>query len=615
MASNVFTPHIETQAAQPTISQPVTDNTTAAAISGIGDLLTTGVSLFHQYGKHQAVAKYAQDLGNLEQAYNSGSISPSKYRTRAGLLRKDAIANNPSLVEDFEKQDNLSRKRLGFDQLKSPAKVQQDQQIRQTNAALDAGYITPGMTQGEVVKGLKEYTSDIRHKTQVDKEKADLQLQKQQADMTTAQWDLEKRTANRTIQHSAGIWASNRVKTSTNKADSIVDQYKSGQISRAEASVALDKAQAEDITQLRSFSSGMVDINGDGKPDQYGQVTQQQIDNNIAQFKSMYASQKGIVNGEMTLNSEKGREADQENKTLKLVAENKVLGTPEGQALYALGKFGGDSTIKSLIEQSTGLTVKAAEALGYDKKTHQFNFDPEDTGANTKLNKLPNPSSDPEQTKATLDTSKEMLSNISSATPDNREKITHSTVKFMNETFRGTKAYDNFIDNPKELQGQIDYLSNPSVGAFLVQHTSEVTPEARRGMYDTLAAKYLRETNVQNTKFFGSEVSYGRSKFKRSDLYEVDMSGGEVHLEWKKGAKDKLLGLPGVASQATPRSPITESDPNEYVFRAQKEMDQWNRTMGRALTNTGKAMAHLSGTMDYTKFFKENGKLIFSFNQ
>lgn len=573
---------------------PSTATTIAGSglFQGIGNLATGLVQGFAQGEKaakqaqaDKALAGYAKRVSSLNAAVEQGALSQASAQRQQRALYNEILANRPDLAEQLTTfSKNLSGTEGIGDTLAQGTAV--DQQIKaDTKAATAAGFINPGMTPEQQAEGLNQYRAQQHQINQMEFYSKQLGITQQKLAIQSsresiaasrtaranAAMDLQlKRNKMRVQQATADVAASYFDKTRSQLAQ-LSDDVASGKVTQEVGLARLEEMKA-------NFAGLTMPIRGVAGADYVDAMTKPINDIIDAQRDFMSGKiTKDIYQNKLDISNVRANlEIMSDPDMAKVITASKLTGNTFSTALNAA--FG--SKLVDLVKRT--MTGAAPGNMTSDDPAEQA------------------------QTKAYFDTIREVTKNLGNKDPrvvDPKETF-KEVEAHANQVLQGISDFSSAQKNPSQLNAAMDYLASPEFYA-LQANGAKFSVDAVEGAKNAVQINY-------NDKLIPA-----------------------VRDEWEKNKTVLSSSLPAggfpamggasptgsVTQEATPTavryvwtgnsirfSPAPGFERNPSVMAKARELQ---KKVAPLINKSIRAAAHMDGSQDYSKYFKQNEEAFF----
>lgn len=253
---------------------PVVDNTAGAVLGGLTQLAGVGLNLFEQNkkaaatkAKNDATGGFASYITNLNAAVEQGALKRTDAQRLQRAKFNSLITAHPELTDDLVQLNSGLAKSAGLgDTLAQGTAVDQaDESLKKE--AVGAGAITPSMSQQQQALALENYRTMKNAETQMEFASKQLALKNQQLGLVEKQANIanaqEQRAYTRQqraiaanklqAQQAVGQWTASQTGVYQSKAEHIIAQIQSGEVSREQGYAQIQGLQNEVMTATQGI--------------------------------------------------------------------------------------------------------------------------------------------------------------------------------------------------------------------------------------------------------------------------------------------------------------------------------------------------------------------------
>lgn len=555
-------------------------NTLGSVIPNVvGSLATSGAQAAQASKKKEAdavVSGYGQRITAINAAVEQGKMTWAEAKTRTRALYNQTIANYPSLTDAITKFQGDLNSTVGLgDTIAKGTAV--DQQLQDdTKKATAAGFVSPGMSQAEQAAGLQQY-KDMEHNLYT------MNYQKQQLGLQAAQLEIvskrESIAASRASRANAELERKmklNKLNLQNNLSDVNVAYY--GKINadvqrviNNEELTGEQKAQA--LTEIRNNYTAVLNPIRAGADPTY-------VDNLTKPTFEMIDAAMGFATGKVN------KEVAQNLVDTKTaIAQNEIMRNPTLATAAAASKLFPQFS-EAIINQVGPDVIQV-------------------------LKKNTQPSAPP--------------ANL--VDPDNQDQV-KTYLKGVGDVATRVKQKDPTVTDPKGAMDELNTNVNNILKGINAFSLSVEKPSQLNNVTNFLASK-----DFMNFQKAGGQINAANSSSVKSIVQEQynNQVIPAVKKEWEKsktttGAPTGVRQIGRVSIPVSPEQNTTDVlqykwSGNSLVFMPAKGMEQnryatakareLNARVAPLINKMVRMNAHLDGSEDYAKYFKEEEGAIF----
>lgn len=591
---DVGTPSGGVAPAQATAPAPsmITTAASSGVLQGLGSLAQGLVSGIEANNKkealnteNQALSTYARKITSLNAAVQQGAKSQTAAQREQRALYSSMVANYPQLTE---KLTTFNTSLMGSDGLGDTLSkgTAVDQQLQaDTKSATAAGFIQPGMTQEQQQTGLDQYRAQQHQINQMDFYSKQLGLTQQKLSIQASQesiaasrvsranaaMDLQLKRNKLRVQQAVGDVATTYFDKTQGQLNSITELVQNGKMGPEEGLAALNKLKTDftSLTMPIRASAGSDYVDAMSKPI----------------FDAINA-QQDFVSGKISKDV-----AQSQLDKATIHANMEIMRDPKMAQIMSVSKLMGAGFNTQLLAE-TGPTV--------------INFINRVLKGGPAGNPTPTDPEDAAQTKTYMNLVRDATKNLGNNDPrilDPKESF-QEVQGHANQILHGIADFSSSQKEPSQLNNAVDFLSSPEFLA-LQKMGAKFDGEAVEGAKNAVAVNY-------NDKLIPA-----------------------VRDEWQQALT--TVGAPtGVRQMGRVAIPIQDQKPTENViqyvwtgnsiqFRAAPGYEKNASVVAKArdlqkklsplINKSVRMSAHLSGSDNYTEYFKQNEEAFFGVAQ
>lgn len=573
---------------------PSTATTIAGSglFQGIGNLATGLVQGFAQGEKaakqaqaDKALAGYAKRVSSLNAAVEQGALSQASAQRQQRALYNEILANRPDLAEQLTTfSKSLSGTEGIGDTLAQGTAV--DQQIKaDTKAATAAGFINPGMTPEQQEEGLNQYRAQQHQINQMEFYSKQLGITQQKLSIQASQESIaasrvaranaaaqlqETKYRKRVQQATADVATSFFDKTRSNLAQ-LSEDVATGKVSQEEGLAQLEKMKAD-------FASLTMPVRGVAGADYVDAMTKP--------INDIIDAQRDFMSGKIS------KDVYQNQLDIKTIHANlEIMSDPKMAQIVSLSKTMG-STFNLDILAGTGKTMVdfIDRTLKGRPAGNMTSDSPEDQA----------------QTKNFLDSLRDATKNLGNKDPRITDpKATFKEVEaHANQVLQGISDFSSAQKNPSQLNAVMDYLASPEFLA-LQSNGAKFNVDAVEGAKNAVQINYndklipaVRDEWEKNKTVLSSSLPAGgfpaMGGASPTGSVTQEATPTAVRYVWT-GNSIRFSPAPGF-----------ERNPN--VMAKARELQ---KKVAPLINKSIRAAAHMDGSQDYSKYFKQNEEAFF----
>lgn len=571
--------------------QPVVDTSTAYTLNAVAQAIPNVLGTLAQgYTKTKAAEKkqaatdqrnavlsgYSQKVTAFNAAVEQGKMSWADAKSRTRALYNQTIANFPSLTEDLTKfQGDLNSTAGLGDVLAKGTAV--DQQLQDdTKKAVAAGFVSPSMSPEQQQAGVQRY-KDLEHNLYT------MNYQKQQLGLQAAQLEIvskrESIAASRASRANAELdrrMKLNKLNVQNSLSDVNVAYY--GKINADVQTVLNNKEltgeqRVQALTEIRNnYTAVLNPIRGAGDPSFVDNLTKPTFD--------MIDNAMNFANGKVSKEVAQNR-----IDTLTAIAQNEIMRNPVLATAAAASKM--------FPQFSEGIINQVGpEVINVLKK----NTNPTTTPAN-----LVDPDNQ-EQVKVYLKGVGDVATRIQQKDPtvtDPKGAMEDLTAN-INNILKGINAFSLSVEKPSQLNNITNFLASKDfinfqkAGGQINAANSTAVKSIVQEQYNNQVIPVVRKEWEASKTTVGAPTGVKQVGRVAIPIQDQKATTESVQYRW---TGNSLQFMPAKGMEQNRGANAKARELNARVAPLINRMIRMN--------------AHLDGSEDYTKYFKEEEGAIF----
>lgn len=508
-----------------------------------------------------------QDLLDIADSVDQGSISSQQGRKEARALYNRYIDDHPSAREDLFKtfSEVMGEDALGG-VIETGNEMQQAFQKNMDGAIAD-GFVLPNMSREEAEQATLVYIADKRARdtiaTSNAQRQAELGIQSQEA-------ALADRLARQESSHALSVLAATRTDQARTRVNQLIADVQGGQVDEKEAIRILQ----ESLYEVEYFSS------------QVGREAGSDVINTMTMpIKNIYNDAMAWVNGDLDLELlNRGNEKNLALATSGWLANPVLRDLASGSRLFPNSDIIQYESLREVVG-------------GYVNRLRAEN------------GKVDLTSDDPDAIEATNAVLNDLLTpNIKLFARGQMDELTEQELHTsVINVLRSVKSYGQAADDIADMQPVVDWLANPEAFGLYAETVGGVANQVNREAYDLLRRTYQEEVyglartawseaieGVVTQKVPGQIrageplVSMDVEEVSRAEYIKPKFYGGEMFFE--------------VDSSKIPRGP----EGNSLRISLGQAVKKLNDDLTPVMNKLIRMSAHFGGSRDYKGAYDQN---------
>lgn len=525
---------------------------------------------------------YARKITSLNAAVAQGAKPQAAAQREQRALYNQYIANFPQLTDKLTEFNSklMGSEGLG-DTLSKGTAV--DQQIQaDTKQATAAGFINPGMTPEQQESGLNAYRAQQHQINQMDFYSKQLSITQQKLSIQASQESIaasrvnranaalelqQKRQKQRVQQATADVATSYFDKTNA-QLSQIQNDIQTGKLPPEAGLAQLEKLK----TDFAGLTMPIRGVAGGDYVDAMSKPIYDAID-----------AQKDFVSGKIS------KDVYQNKLELANVKTNlQIMQNPEAAKLIAISKLTGNTFSPQLMANFGDKFVDLV------KRTL--------TPGSNAGNVTPDHPEEQAQTKTYLNTLREVTKNLGNKDPRLTDpKETFQEVRdHANQVLHGISDFSSSQKNPTQLNAAADYLASPEFLA-LQKMGATFDADAVEGAKNAVSANY-------NDKLIPAvRDAWEQAKTTIGAPQSVQQIGRvTIPVQNQKPTTDVIRYV--WTGNSIQFSPAPGYEKNVSVVAKARDLQ---KSLSPLINRSVRMAAHLDGSQEYTKYFKQNEQAFF----
>ncbi|MEN4889413.1 hypothetical protein [Erwinia billingiae] len=533
--------------------------------------------------KDTLVAGYAKKVTSLNAAYQQGSITMADAQRQQRAAYNTIISNFPQVAEDLTKFHNTLAGAEGLgDTLAKGTAV--DQQIQaDTKSATATGFISPGMSQEQQQDGLNKYRQQQQSLNAMEFYGKQLGIQQQKLSMQASQESIAASRVNRAnaamdlqikrnkqhVQNNLADFATSSYGQITQQLADIQKQVADGSMSREDGIAAADKL-GENVTR------STMQVRGAAGSDYVDNLSKPIFDaiNHSKDFLSGKTSAEVLRNQLSMAESKSSLGFMSDPKMAAVITGSKLLGSVTNSDL--LSNYG--TYMVDMIKKNQG--------------------NADGTPPGQPANPTPSDSDEKAQVKVYTDTLKDAVNGLDSKNPaitDPKGAMADVNVH-VNQVVKGVGSFAGAHEKPSDYNNVVDFFASPE---FLKYQRMGGTIDATNleAVKNITQVNYLEKLMpAVREEWDNSKVLTGVSGFDKKDA-----SGGRFASTTDEAANKAIQYV--WTGQSIQFKPAPGLEQNPAATAKARELQQ---KLAPLINRSVLMRAHLDGSEDYDKYFKES---------
>lgn len=241
-------------------TQPVTDKSPLVALSGVQDLLTTGLGIHQANQEREAETQEANFLQSfrsrsldIADAVDQGSVSSQMARREMRALHREFSSHNPLMAPQLREVHNEITSTHGMGKVIADGTEQEQAYLALEATAIQAGYVQYDASSEMRAMQLQNYVNNEHYKQQIAMASSELALESQEVSLSTARDSLRATQAKRQQQEAAAGLNMTQTSNFRMQTSELMNLVSEGEISREDALLQLSDLHAfarENITAI-----------------------------------------------------------------------------------------------------------------------------------------------------------------------------------------------------------------------------------------------------------------------------------------------------------------------------------------------------------------------------
>lgn len=555
--------------------------------SGLGQTLAANKKAAAELDKDKLLAGYAKKVTGLNAAYEQGAITMADARRQQRAAYNTIISNFPQVADDVTKFHNTLQGAQGLgDVLANGTAV--DQQLQtDTKAATASGFIQPNMTQAQQEAGLNSYRQQQHAINQMDFAGKQMEIQQKRLAIVSAQesiaaarvtranqaYELNQKRNIKAVQNGLSDVAVSYMPVIDNKQADIQKRLDAGQITPEQA-IQENRDIANQISaltqQVRGAAGG------------------EWVDNLQKPLMDRIKAKEDFYSGKISADV-----AQHQLDNAQTRAILPIMSDPKAAAILSLSKMvpGLSDTLMSNFGQF------AVDAIKKNMKETGTKHDPYPDGSDEDQLK---------ENKVYMDSLRDITTKLGDKNPvisSPKETMDELSVN-INNLIKGMNNHAASVENPKQMNQATDFLASKEFLQYQ-QIGGKIDASALAGVQNIVETNYLSTlVPAIQKQWEQSQVTTGYS-FKTRQVGAIQMPVTD-DVKTNKALSYRWTGS-GIVFQAG-----KGFEKNSAVLAQARTL---NRNLAGLINKTVRLRAHMEGSEDYTKYWKESEGEMFGVNE
>jgi hypothetical protein len=575
-------------------SQPQSPSAAGAALNLFSQLMPTGQQLQQRRDaeneriKAGVLQNFQQEQLALAEAVDMGTISSKEARMRMRANYSQAISNHELLADDLHTAHSNILGTSGLGKVAAEGTEQEKAWFAAQKEATLVGFVTPYMTEDQAFDAtnaymrIKQRSALFEAQTKaINAQRAELGLSTDAIRHGTAQLTQENTALNLQLtrqkvhaQHYAGETADDYMGVLVSKADSLRALVEAGQMEAPEAAQILRDDYFEATRTIRGTGRG---------------AGTEFINNLLAPMDQLVGDTMGYLDGSLDADT-------YASLTENNVARQTYMASGDDNLSFVLG-------LSRMAGQGGALALESpmqSAVVSYLQRNMQ------EGGKSSDL--FPEISSDGTVNREEAEGAKQYLGilknsmfriNQGTATGDVEDLVNEVNTN-LNNVFRSFEQHEAVIENPKQVREVLDFVKDPSFGAYIEAAGASLDGQALAGA--------RRVFNNQYDEVVRPLVQERWAKAVTATSPVGHRTGGL--LAEPVGDRSTELFRPEFTGKGIEF--VLTDDSQRSNPRVVSELRSLNAEVASVVNDLIIASAHLSGTTDYEKIYNERYASIFA---
>lgn len=569
-------PQSNIQPQQAVAPAPGNGSAVAAGFQGLTQLLGTGLNIYANNQKQEAVkqknsatAGFAQTITTLNEGVAQGRISQADAQRRQRVEFNKLIASHPEYTEDLVALNSGLAKSSGLgDTLAQGTAVEQQFQA-DLKKATGSGWITQGMTEDQQQDAVTQMRQQEHSAQQMDFYSKQLNIQNQKLSLQEKSANIANAQAQRANAVMEAKMKANQLQVRNGLNGAVQAEYdrQRNQIAAIQQNTVMTPEQkVQAVTQLQQqFEGQLMQYRGIAGSDY--------VDGLTKPFRDMYKAGSDYASGKVTADVYNAQIDAANAKALLPFAADPKYATP-----LALAKTLGPAAGASIINRVTPQLMDK-----YDEIMKGYNYNP--TSANP---------SDKADTKTHTDILKSTIDALSSKSPliDDVKGAQSEIHQHVNAILSGTVDFASSQKSPNQMNNVMDFLASPQflkykqMGGTVDESVAANIENVIGTNYTDKLAPAIKQAwkDAQVTTGFTVDTS-------AKSQYNVGFANVQQQTQSSEGALEYVF-----RSGSLTFRPKKGYEGNPAVVAKVKDL---NQQVAPLVNRTVRAAAHLQGNEDF----------------
>lgn len=551
--------------------------------SGIGQTLAASKKAAAELDKDKLLAGYAKKVTGLNAAYEQGAMSLSDARRQQRAAYNTIVSNYPQVVDDITKFHNTLQGAQGLGDVLANGNAV-DQQIQaDTKAATAAGFIQPNMTQSQQESGLNSYRQQQHAINQLEFASKQMEIQQKQLSIQASResiaasrvtranqaYELNQKRNIKAVQNGLADVATSYMPVIDNKQADIQKRLDAGQITPEQA-----------IMENRQIGNDLAAITQQVR----GAAGGEWVDNLTKPLLDRIKTKEDFYSGKI---SAEVAQHQLDNAQTRSVLP--IMADPKAAALFSISKM--VPALSDTLMANFGQF--AVDAIRKNTKEGGVKHNPYPDG---------NDEDELKENKVYNDSLRDIIGKLGMKSPivtDQKGAMDEVSIN-INSLLKGMNTHAAGVDNPKQMNQATDFLASKEFLEYQ-RMGGKIDAANISGVQNIVETNYLASLIPAIQKQWEqSQVTTGYS-FKTKQVGAIQMPVTD-EVKTNKALTYRWTGS-GIVFQAG-----KGYEKNAGVLAQARSL---NKGLAGLINKTIHLRAHMEGSDDYSKYWKESEAEIF----
>lgn len=579
-------PQSNIQPQQAVAPAPGNGSVVAAGFQGLTNLLGTGLNIYANNQKQEAVkqknsatAGFAQTITTLNEGVAQGRISQADAQRRQRVEFNKLIASHPEYTDDLVALNSGLAKSAGLGDTLAQGTAVEQQYQSDLKKATGSGWIHQGMTEDQQASAVEQMRQQEHAAQQMDFYGKQLNIQNQKLSLQEKSANIANAQAQRANAVMEAKMKSNQLQVRNGLNGAVQAEY-----DRQRNAIAAIQSNAVMTPEQKVAAIGQMQQEFNSSLMQYrGIAGSDYVDGLTKPFQDMYKAGGDFVSGKTSADIYQHQLDSAQAKALLPFAAD-----PKMAADLAATKILGSNTPPAVMNRlSNNLATRMAEI---SKGDGSVNYNP-----------TSNAPGDKQDTKTHVDILKSTIDQLDQKSPlirpEDKASVEADLHKNVNAILSGTVDFSSSQKTPSQMNNVMDFLASPQFFKY----------RAMGGTIDEAVAANIE--NVIGTNYTDKLSPAIQQAWKDAQVttgFTVDTSKKSQYNVGFANVQEQQQSAEGALEYVFRSGSLTFRPKKGYESNpaVKAKADELNQKVAPLVNKSVRAAAHLNGNEDFDSAFK-----------